>query len=398
MTKQVNFLLVFLILSILSSAQQLSSDQLEFIQKNAVSINNENRYTQADWSAIVNEVKDSRLVLLGEFNHGSKEVFLSRNELIKALHHQLDFDLILFESGLGEVGVVNLQMRDDEGEGLTRGFFGGWRTKEFEDLLSFAAQNQMEIAGFDVQRTGSVFTDFFQRELGLQFVEAEKQFLALKPELANYRSDYSSIEQEASELIQTYDLLKTKYDGGKDLVYKTLENRITFLSYMLDFVRTKDWNERWKARDQAMAENIRWLLSEVFEPNRKAIIIAHNFHISRYNEKEEVMGEFLAEEFGDQMYVLGVFAGKGSYSDNSGEEQALMAPDSTKLDIKHIVAADRSRLSFLDIPKNRTKGSGWLWETIIVNDTFVDLSGSNSLTLSKCFDGLLLLDEVSPSK
>ncbi|HEV7783653.1 MAG TPA: hypothetical protein VGO58_20420 [Chitinophagaceae bacterium] len=43
------------------------------------------------------------MVLIGEPNHGSKEIFLLRNSLIKFLHESHGFDIILFESGIGEL-------------------------------------------------------------------------------------------------------------------------------------------------------------------------------------------------------------------------------------------------------------------------------------------------------
>ena len=140
--------------------------------------------------------------------------------------------------------------------------------------------------------------------------------------------------------------------------------------------------------------NVQWILSQ-YGPEQKAIVIAHNFHIARYNEKEEVMGEFLQEQLDTSWYVLGVFAGAGSFHNNSGQEEQLSPPDPEQLDIKHIIGAVAPPVSFLPIPGQAKAGAEWLFEPIIANDTFIDLFGSNLLQLAKCFDGLILLDEVS---
>ena len=108
------------------------------------------------------------------------------------------------------------------------------------------------------------------------------------------------------------------------------------------------------------------------------------------------MGEFLVRDFGDDMYVLGTFAKEGTYLNNSGRPESLSKPDSTSLDIKHIIDTGGVKMSFLDLPIKMSVGSKWLQEPIIINDTFIDLSNSNRLILSKCFDGLLLIDTVSP--
>lgn len=386
---------LILILYIPIFGQVLTLEQKKFITENAVSIQVNKEYQNGNWSPVLNAVKDKRLVLLGEFNHGCKEVFNTRNDLIKELYKNLGFDLILFESGVGEVGIINLNSPDSSN--LTQGFFGGWRTAEFENLVQFAIQNNIQIGGFDVQRTGSVFTDYLSPKLSdqLNFQELEEKFVQIKNQLANFRTDFSNIENETLELKERYQQVFNNISESDKLAKRTLENRVEFLTYMIDFARSKDWNARWKARDLALASNIKWHLN-LFEPDQKAIIIAHNFHISKSNEKEEVMGQFLEKDFGNEMYVLGVFAKEGSYLNNSGEEEFLSKPDSISLDIKHIIEADKTLLSFLNFPKTFSNGSKWLQEPMIVNDTFIDLSNSNQLILSKSFDGLLLFDTVSP--
>ena len=69
----------------------------------------------------------------------------------------------------------------------------------------------------------------------------------------------------------------------------TIGNRISYLSYMLDFVRDKDWNKKWAARDAAMAANIEWLRDN-YDGDQPIIIIAHNFHIAKWNKNESTMG------------------------------------------------------------------------------------------------------------
>lgn len=166
---------------------------------------------------------------------------------------------------------------------------------------------------------------------------------------------------------------------------------------MSDFSKTKDWNQRWKRRDRAMADNIKWILNQAGS-NRKALIVAHNFHISMFNENEEVMGELLKKAYGEEIYGIGTFARSGTFLDNRGRTQQLSAPNNLALDIKHIIQNDSAAITFMvtTVPE---KGYEWLYKPIVVNDTFIDLSNSNTLVLSKCFDALLLLDSVStPAK
>lgn len=73
-------------------------------------------------------------------------------------------------------------------------------------------------------------------------------------------------------------------------------------------------------------------------------------------------------------------------------------PDSTALDIKHVIASLNGSVNFISIPKKSMRGSEWLRSPITINDTFIDLKSSNKMILADYFDGLLLLDKVSPPK
>lgn len=148
-------LLFFSIESALS--QSLTDKESDYLSRHISNIKVDATYTNGNWRPIIKQVKRKRIVLLGEFNHGSKEIFLTRNDLIKSLHEKLAFDVILFESGIGELGVVDLQKNDLSPRQMTYGFFSGWRTQEFRDLMAFVKENNIPIAGFDVQRTGGNF-------------------------------------------------------------------------------------------------------------------------------------------------------------------------------------------------------------------------------------------------
>lgn len=54
----------------------LTKPIIEFLQKKAVTISKDNPSPVTDWSAIHNHMKNKRIVLLGEFTHGAKEIFI----------------------------------------------------------------------------------------------------------------------------------------------------------------------------------------------------------------------------------------------------------------------------------------------------------------------------------
>jgi|JI7StandDraft_1071085.scaffolds.fasta_scaffold03536_4 erythromycin esterase len=389
--------------------QTLSNDQKKFLKNNVVTICVDSNFNRAEWKAISDQVKDKQLILLGEFNHSSKEVFQTRNSLIKNLHEKLGINVILFESGIGELASTEFEKQDLSPRQMTNGLVGSWRTEEFRDLMAYIKSENMSIAGFDVQRTGGSFVYLLKETAqknnidSIHFYNLEQRYSGTRQELSNSKTIYDSVSARTNQLINDYrkmaDKLKNVGTASNQINFcvVTIHNRIKFLSYMLAFLKDRDMNKRWAARDSAMAENIEWLRENVYK-NQRVIVIAHNFHIAKFNEKESVMGEILAARYGKDMYSLGVFAGSGSFQDNFGRPKKMEEPDSTALDIKHVIASLNGSVNFISIPKKSMRGSEWLRSPITINDTFIDLKSSNKMILADYFDGLLLLDKVSPPK
>ncbi len=392
----------------ISHAQRLSSTQVQFLEQN-VSILAKEPNAAINWQSIDAALKDETIVFLGEPNHGAKEIFEFRNQLIKHLHEELDFNVLLLESGIGELIAANLDKDQPTPKDMTQGLFGNWRTAEFRDLISYCQSNNISIAGFDVQRTGTTFKKVLQRTIeegGLDTREArdvESRYGAMHRRLNKKKVTYDSVNVGVNQLIDDYlhlhDLLSTTSLPGNqvrnDAVLRTITNRVEYLTFMLAFVQERDWRKRFTARDSLMAANIEWLTKHRYS-DEKLIIVAHNYHIAKYNQKETVMGEFLLENEFAAFYSIGFFAGAGSYADNNGKEVHLPPPSANELDIIGIIEALPGSVHFLPIPTKPETGGEWLDEDVIINDSFIDLNGSNQLVLSKHFDGLILIDRISP--
>ncbi len=401
--------IVFVFNSTFLFGQHLSKQELKYINKKIKTVELNEFYQGGNWNPFLKNIKDKKIVLLGEPNHGSKEIFLIRNNIIKALNEKAGFDVVLFESGIGELATIELSKESLSGREMTYGLIGGWRTKEFVDLMEYIQSANMSVAGFDVQRSGRSFDKLLRIEavkIGIdtnRFHDLEQRYTVLKNKLSNRKTVFDSIQHDVLQLINDYKKLNEFFieempqplEERYLLACRTIFNRISFLEYMLDFVKSKDWNKRWAARDSAMASNIGWLIENIYK-DKKLIVVAHNFHISKYNEKEEVMGEFLKEKYEEDMYVLGMFSESGSYLDNYGNKVEMTLPSTEQLDIKHVISALDCKVHYLNIPRKRKKKSNWIFEKIIANDTFIDLSNSNQLVLSKHFDGLLFIDRTSP--
>ena len=379
----------------------LSTSQQRFVDANVVAV--------ADWSVLDTAVANKRIVSLGEFTHGAKEIAYVRNEIIRHLHTAHGFDVLLLEVGIGEQILPDRNRADLTPDQMMDGFFGAWRTPGMSGMMSYIKEFDLDFAGYDVQRTGESFATLL-KETGYSD-DLESRFGELQTRLRARGADTEPLREPVTALAAEYRRLADTASSSHHYVSRVAVNRAAFLEYMLQWKIDGDWNRRWAARDSMMAANVAWLAEERYA-GRKLIVVGHNFHVARDNVNEEVMGEYLSPTYGDDMSVLGFFAGAGSYANNAGETEMMDAPDSTQLDLKHVIAravdanaeqgraaASAQRVFFLGTQglDANTPGAEWLFEDIVVNDTFIDLSSTNQLKLGNHFDGIVLLPAVTPA-
>ncbi|MFY0654946.1 MAG: erythromycin esterase family protein [Cyclobacteriaceae bacterium] len=384
-------------------AQGITKRQKDYLLKNAVSIKN-NEGTNG-WSFLDNQLNGKRMVLLGEPNHGSKEIFELKNSIIEYLHQKHGFDVLLLESGIAEM----IETEFDK-EKLTPTQMVGnlkppaWRSSEFKTLMNYSKKSNLILGGFDC----FVTSESFQKKLNqlltasnfssTEFEKIEARFSTQIEALKNRKLTYEETKMSTEKLIGDYQSLITTIGGKQNLkakvVARAIENRIGFLQYLLQYKKDNDFHKRLAARDSIMASNILWFMKEVY-PDKKVIIHSHNIHISKFNKHEEMMGENLYTKLGDAFFNIGMFSASGTYSDYTGKIKDISPADTSRTDIKHIIGSLTASVNYLRISEKPRKGIEWAFEEIVVNDTFIDLKQTHEMKLSKKFDALIFFDKVS---
>lgn len=106
-------------------------------------------------SNLKESLKDVEIIALGENTHGLGEVFSAKTELVKFLHQELGFDLVLFESGYGDGALAWEQLDSLSAKEFTSVFSSNfyYNSEEVENLVSYVkSQNgKLKIQGFDCQ-------------------------------------------------------------------------------------------------------------------------------------------------------------------------------------------------------------------------------------------------------
>lgn len=111
-------------------------------------------------------LKDKTVVSLGENFHRVAEYSSMKTRLIKYLHEELGFDVIAFESGLGD----SFMTYENAGtlsskEMMERSIFPVWHSKETVALFDYIKQQRSKgkplyLAGYDMQFTSAYLTQW----------------------------------------------------------------------------------------------------------------------------------------------------------------------------------------------------------------------------------------------
>ncbi|UKJ45231.1 erythromycin esterase family protein [Lysinibacillus sp. 1 U-2021] len=366
---------------------------------------------------------DKRIVFLGESSHGVAQFNLAKTRLIQFLHQDMGYNVLAFESGMGNV--MNAQGQIDKQAALQTmkdAIFGVWWTKETLPLFDYAKSTQateqpLVLTGFDIQQQGA-FTngDWLQNpKLAQQFNEAEKQ-------LAEWSSgkDLKGYQKVKTTIIDVYKQVKSQIQIKEKelqvaypkephivkLMDRTLADRIRLADEYIEltiqsnidieqnniesFLQTMEW------RDQAMMENLLWLAEEVY-PTEKFIVWAHNDHIRKAQSNVmgspypvKLMGERLPDIYKKYSYVLGLYMASGETANNMGEPMPVLPP--VKGSIEDILSSTNNPYTFIDLRNRQNeRGNSWMFEPRLSYSWGMI---QESLVPRDQYDGILLIDQV----
>jgi len=168
--------LAFALLSNAGTAAPQPADALQdWIAKSSVSIRSINA-ADADFSDLEpmgQAIGSARVVQLGEPSHGAGTGFEAKARLVRFLHERLGFDVLVWESGLYDVRLTEAGLRagEDPRKAAQRGIFSIWSAAaEVQPLLDYVKASQatmrpVEMAGFDLQFTSDECFDHFAADL-----------------------------------------------------------------------------------------------------------------------------------------------------------------------------------------------------------------------------------------
>jgi erythromycin esterase len=385
-------------------------------------------------------LKDKTVVSLGENFHRVAEYSSMKTRLIKYLHEELDFDVVMFESGVGDSF-----MAYDNADALTSremmesSIFPIWHSKETLELFDYIKQqkntdNPLYLAGYDMQFTSGYLTqfiagriakvdekqgkDYFNFEMqamtdfygvinqyGMDFDNNPQAKQAIQKVLNEYEPKYRALIQFIQDNKEQLAAAYPQNEKMVDIALKTLEDRISFIK--MGLYGTK---ETYEFRDRIMADNVEWLM-QVMYPGKKVILWAHNDHLAKNTSgmmtKEQgkwihsftSMGELLHKKFKDKGYVIGFYMNSGRASTITTQQLFDIKP-MPKGSLEQIVMSSGYKIAFADLSQHKTpdKSNSWMFRMNYAAEDGMtsEIIAPNAMRFipREQYDGIIVFDQV----
>jgi erythromycin esterase len=275
------------------------------------------------------EVKEARVIGLGEATHGTLEFGIIKSSIIKDLIKNYRFNLIAIEADQSDVKPINIWLNGGEGNiyELTKGLkYWTFNNSAFINLLiwirEYNSQNEspINIYGIDMQFVQESIHEPFEY-LKSYLPKGSVEYHKLK------ELDTISLNRLGNEFYNTTIEEYQEIDKSINFAQLTIENHLKekiisdSLAFWLQFSLTNAKNaiEMYKndvhyygtssyinVRDLSMAKNSASIIEKIADS--KMILWAHNYHVKK---KDDLMGGHLKEMFGDKYMNIGMTSRKG---------------------------------------------------------------------------------------
>jgi erythromycin esterase len=304
-----------------------TKSDLAWIRRNAIPFKSSDpTASHKELEPLKKMIGNRHIVALGEATHGTREFFQMKDRLTRFLAEEKGFTVFAMEAHMAEAELVNryvLTGKGDPKKTLSNFLFWGWDSSEVLAMIEWmreynqSGKGHIEFYGFDFwypKETIKAVTAFVQK--------ADPVFAR---ELDRY---YRPVLEEIQEFIKHYNSQKVDFDKmyrGAKAVYDHLQaNRETYnksfdaaavewiIHYAHLVVQGVECIGYKRDRDQAMAENLIWLMDHL-PLGTKAVLWAHNGHVSKNFQNFKSMGHFLHQRFRDDMIVFGFAFHQGEF-------------------------------------------------------------------------------------
>jgi erythromycin esterase-like protein len=313
--------------------------------------------SSADLDVLLNDIGDSRYVLLGEASHGTAEYYTWRAEISKRLIQEKGFNMIAVEGDWPDLYKLNQYISGSNSSAsaadvlrqLNRWPTWMWANEEVASLGEWLktynqgnAGNQVRFFGMDVYSVWQSMDEviaFLQERNPAAAQQAEAAYQCMRA----YQSDeWGYANATMNDKVNCEEQMQLVYDlvqqvAGENMdeeAFSALQNaRVVKNGERYYYTAVRSNSESWNVRDRHMMETVNSLVSQ-YGDNTKVIIWAHNTHVGdaratdMKNEGMVNIGQLIREEHGDEgVYNVGFSSYQGTVVASSSWGSATQIMD-----------------------------------------------------------------------
>jgi len=328
-------------------------------------------------------IGDKKVIGIGESLHGSHEMSIWRNQLIKYLVQNENCKLVILEGPNDFVSRLDHYIQSQDMEEPTLVFDGQAQifhyTEEMLELIRWlknynqTASKKVKIAGMDI------YNDYEGKYKAI-LSSRDDSLLTRLNKIFDPRILHKEILNSKNYIIN---LLSTeKYDQLSKLVYDNI------------CLYTTTVNARNDIRDSCMFENAKDLIANYTDSNEKTVICGHLEHMvkDRFSTNFTNLGSYLNNQYKNKYFVIAQLAGNGDYF-AAGRSYKLLPPKMNSIEsLCSFNKSDAFIIQTKDIQKS--KNDEFLHRNI---GGFSDYKQFYPITkLTDNFDALLFIKESTP--
>jgi erythromycin esterase len=363
-----------------------------------------------------------RIVALGESTYGTHEFYTTKTKLVQFLVQECGYKIFAMETYFS-ANLLNdyINGKQNDLSKVMRNIYTVYHTQEFVELLrwfkqynkSVEATQRIKFYGIDSEHMDNLFsqlTAYIGHIDPLYIRECAEKLQILQEQLdpakrKNYLKTIDEVHQHMREWKKEYVLLSSlKQWQWADKVLEVMRSAV-----LQSAVKDRQSPEVKTLRDEAMAENVKWLLNYEGETS-KMIVWAHNKHILKTKntsakEGYPSMGQRLSEFFGEAYYAMGFDFGEGSFNAFDYTSDSMMQPCyvfNENAASTTSVFGNHSTNFFADVKQLQTSGlTANLSRVQYIRECGMGFSGDQftfvAVDVQHAFDALVYIKTITPS-